>query len=58
MSYPRRKGTNMILITIWVPNGLLKKLDSLIPQVYPTRAEAIRDGIKKVVLDTKKLVQS
>ena len=47
-----RAGMKHILV--YFPKGLIEKLDSLVPQFYPNRNEAIRcavnDLVKKEVL--------
>lgn len=55
--YPRKKGSNMRMINIWLPKGIIERLDFLVEQkLYSSRSDAIRtfvtDGIKEEVIET------
>jgi len=54
MSYPRFKGGRMQMITVYLPKGVLKRIDNLVPDVYPSRAELIRLAVNDLLKGEKK----
>jgi len=45
----KKKRAEMKPVLVLFPKGLLEKLDLLIPQVYPSRNEAIRLAVADLV---------
>ena len=48
---PRKNAQNMVLISVHVPQQMLRELDELVMKgIYPSRNEAIRTAIRDLLL--------